>query len=166
MHSKILVEWCIFFLYMLASGLSVRRWRYFNLRSDFRSEGWFWLLLASILLVFGINKIADLQTFVLSGLRSMALVFNLTQIKLTLKMAFVGAILGGSFLSAGWLIWQFRILFRRYPFVLLGLASLAGYYLVRAADFLEVVGLLILLIVVWRNPIHFGRDGEISRTKR
>jgi hypothetical protein len=181
MHSEVLLEWCIFFLYMFASSLSLRRWHCLNLRSDFRSEGWFWLLLAAILLVFGINKIADMQSVVLDSLKSLAFALHLGQAKMALRKALAGAILGGCLLSAGCLIWRFRNLFRRYCFIPLGLATLAGYYLVRAADFLgfalptpfasrtwvlEVVGLAILLSVVGRIPIEIVRPPGGAKSER
>ncbi len=168
MQSQVLIERCICLLYMLTAGVSIRRWRNAQLlRSRLDSDEWFWLLLASFLVVFGINKIADLQTLVLFSLKSWALALNLDHAKLTLKMAFAGAILGGSVSVAGWLIWRFRDLLRRNPLTLLGLACLASYYLIRAADFLgfalpvslaaatwivEVTGLVILQAVVVRLP--------------
>ncbi len=175
MHGEVWIEWCIAWLYMLTAYFSWQRWRYSKLQPKLGPEGCFWLLLAAVLVIFGINKIADLQTVLLASLKSLALSLNLAEAKLTLKVALAGAILGGSLLSATWLVWRFRNVFRLYPLTLLGLAGLASYYLARAADFLgfalpmplaagtwglEAVGLVILQVVVGRPQAESVAQAE------
>jgi len=172
MYGPVLIEWCISLLYLLTAILSLHRSRHAKRTSDLGPERWFWLLLTGILVFFGLNKIADLQTVLLASLKSLAISLDLPHAKQTLKLALAGAILGLSLCSAGWLVWRFRNILGRYPLALLGLTCLASYYLVRAADFLgfalpdslaretwivEAVGLVILLAVVGRFRLKMGR---------
>jgi hypothetical protein len=172
MYGQVLIEWCISLLYLLTAILSLHRSRYAQRTSELDLEKWFWQLLAGMLVFFGINKIADLQTVLLTSLKSLALSLDLAHAKQSLKLALAAAIVGLSLCSAGWLIWRFRNVLARYPLALLGLTCLAGYYLVRAADFLgfalsnslasqtwilEAVGLVILLAVAGRLRLKMGR---------
>lgn len=172
MQSDVIIEWCTCMLYMLAASSAIRCWWKIQSPSNFDAERRQWLLLASFLVVFGINKVADLQTIVLSSLKAWALFLNLAHAKLMLKMVLAGVILLASLIVAGWLLGRLRNLLQCYPLILLGLACLASYYLVRAADFLgwklpkpiasemwilEVVSLIMLVTVVGQIPSNIDR---------
>ena len=154
------MEWTVGALYGIAAIASAFRWRHSWSINKAESEHSFWLVLTVGLALFGMNKVADLQTPLLGTLKRVAQALELEAFRSELKSLLLVAVSLGTLVAASVLLVCFRRSPRRYWSVGLGGLVLGSYYVIRAAAFLnlapaalhdtrvailEIAGLLIIL---------------------
>lgn len=158
--------WPVGALYGLAAIASAFRWRHSWRINRAKAEHSFWLVLTVGLALFGMNKLADLQTPLLRTLKRVAQTLGLEAFRSELKSLLLVAVVVGTVMVATGLLVCFRKALRRHWDVGLGGLVLGSYYVIRAAVFLnlapaalhdprvallEIAGLLIILIGACRR---------------
>jgi len=92
----------------------------------------FWTLVGVALFVVGVNKIADLQTYLLEGLKILALEIELREYRQALKMLFLSVVGGMAFLTLVGLGRRVRESTTQPRLLSCGAGCLTGYYMLRA----------------------------------
>jgi hypothetical protein len=131
--------WITVVFYFIAAGLSWRRFR--GLRPEAlpeRRERWFWLGLALFLVVLGVNKQLDLQTWFTLAARRRIIDAGLYEYRRAFQMLFIGLLLAGAVAGFAGLLWSVRGRFERVRVALVGALFIGIFVIVRAASFHHV----------------------------
>lgn len=157
------IGWIITVAYFVAAflcrraGLAEKKQRVI---SAFPNNYWLWFGLAALLLVLGINKQLDFQTFLISLGRAIAKENGWYHYRSEVQFSFVmiAGLLG--FLLFIGLLWLFRKCWRQYWLATTGLAFVILFILIRAASFNHVD----YLVSKWRiiGPIRMKYAVELG----
>ena len=130
-----LVGWATVFAYAVALALCVRAFRASETRGN-RQEP-LWALLAMMMLVLGINKQLDLQTWFTQVGRDLAIERGWYAQRHLYQGVFLGVVALMALLAVG-LCWRLAMVSRWPVTPLVGAALLASYVVIRAASFHHV----------------------------
>jgi len=163
----IYVEWMICILYMIAAALA---WRCAKMRRTLAPRQdravQFWTFVGIALFVFGVNKIADLQSYLLEGLKALALETHLRVYRDPLKILFLTIVGAIAFPALVTLSRRARESTTQPRWLVGGAVCLIGYYLLRAGGSvsdslrfigpsrlwpLEAIGILLIIAASVRN---------------
>ncbi len=101
-----------------------------------------WFGLAALLFVLGLNKQLDLHTLIISLGREIAKANGWYDMRREVQRVFILLIVMFSFFSLGTLVWWLKGYWKKYWFVLLGVAIIIIFVVIRAASFNHVDYLL------------------------
>ena len=160
--------WLTVFGYLVAAGLSFRTGSKIRLRERGQKRLWqFWMFAALVLLLLGINKQLDLQTWFIQVVRDFALEQGWYAVRRRYQIAFIlGLFVAGAGGTLG-LALTLRSVLRRCAGGLVGLGFLTAFVAVRASSFhhvdfllkygafplnsvLELGGILLVAASAWR----------------
>jgi len=103
--------------------------------ADSRADLRFWLIIAGLMVVFGINKQLDLQTLFTATFKSIVEAMGLYSIRGLLQLGFIALVVVGGI----WLAWKFFLKYRRSAqrnrLAVTGIALLAIFVAMRATSF-------------------------------
>jgi hypothetical protein len=124
----------------------------------------FWLVLASLMVVLGINKQLDLQSLVTQIGRDVIVSRNLYRQRRALQAGFILVV---ALVCAGSLavfLWTARRTLRRRWLALVGIFFILGFVLIRAASFHHVDALLTARLVglKWNWILELGGIGTVG----
>ena len=111
-------------------------------RFDPKSEATFWLVLAFMLLLLGINKQADLQSLITLNGRDLFKYFGLYSVRHTFQIVFIALVATVAMLSVLFCLWSVRRWTWPSHLAALGLGIQAAFIVIRAASFHHVDFLL------------------------
>lgn len=156
------IAWATVVAYLLASFAC---WRaYLVERRSGSSEGnalvgsTFWLILAGLMLLLGVNKQLDLQTWFTSTARRMAREQGWYEVRRTYQAAFIGGLSAIGLLTLAVFGWISRAALRRRFLALLGGLFLVVFVVIRAASFHHVDHMLGLRFgaLRWNGILELG----------
>jgi hypothetical protein len=104
--------------------------------------GRFWLVLAVLLLLLGVNKQLDLQSWLTQFGRDLALSQGWYGQRQGVQIVFIVIMMLGGVLALLWGSWRWRDLWQMHSWACVGLVLLGVFVLVRAASFHHVDALL------------------------
>jgi hypothetical protein len=102
----------------------------------------FWLLLSAMMVLLGINKQLDLQSFFTFVGRRVLTRSGLYQDRRHLQVIFIGGVAASCLVSLGSSLWLARRSLRHRWLALIGMALVMGFVVIRAASFHHVDVLL------------------------
>lgn len=137
----------------------------------------FWIALTVLMVVLGVNKQLDLQTWLSHVGRDMALEQGWYEQRRVVQAVFVAALAGGALATVLWARRQWHTLWHEYRAAFVGACVLLAFIVIRAASFhhidmilrsdlgatalhrvLEVVGVLIVAAgSAWWHAMHYLR---------
>ena len=98
----------------------------------------FWLAIAALLLLLGVNKQLDFQTLLIQWLRDLALAQGWYEKRRVYQVAFILAIFAAIVSGCALLLFSLRRVVRHVWLGIVGIGLLAGFVLIRAASFHHV----------------------------
>lgn len=130
MGDRSIIAWGIVLGYVAAALLAFAAAK----RGRKAAERWFWILAAAVLLLLGLNKQLDVQTFIVDLARELARAGGWYEHRRIVQGAFIGGLVAGA--AAGALVLATRL--RRAPMTIkiagAGLVLLALFVIIRAAS--------------------------------
>ncbi len=145
--------WLSTAMYFVTAWLCWRAWRR---ESAGRRQGrdglrpGFWLVLGIMVLLLGINKQLDLQTWMTSAARKAAKAEGWYKRRHEVQLVFLAALGVAGAGCVGVAVWSLRHVWRRYWLGVLGMASLLAYVALRASSFHHLDDVLLREPVVER----------------
>lgn len=167
-----IIGWAICAAYVLAAALAliVLQARPFA-QDHHRRESILWALMAGLMAALALNKQLDLQTLILTAGRCLSQEQGWYDDRRLVQRDFIFALIMGAAIGAAGIGWLLRGIVRHNLMVLLGLAALAGFVLLRGGHLfhifvpeqmvadtllhdltstLEVLGPLLIIAAAWR----------------
>ncbi len=141
--------WLIVLGYFAAAALCLRAWKYerriMSSRWTAPREPRFWLLLAVVMFLLGINKQLDLQSLLTDVGRKLARSQGWYEERARVQKAFIAGLAGLGLAIMAAAAWWLRRCWHRYAVPIGGIAFLFCFILLRAASFHHVDALLFRL---------------------
>ena len=135
------MRWLTVAGYLIAAGFcGACAWRAERVSpaDQLRQHRAFWCGLAAFMLLMGINKQLDLQSWFTAVGKQLAQAQGWYSQRRTFQMWFTAGIAISGLILLMWLGWTFRRLWRQYGLALFGIVFLVTFIIIRAASFYHV----------------------------
>lgn len=145
--------WALTAMYLVSAWLCWRAWRREREWQRLGGRGFkpgFWMVLGVMVLLLGINKQLDLQTWMTSVARKAAKEegwYTRRHVVQLVFLALLGVVGAG---GVGAVAWSLRRVWRRYRLGVTGMAALLAYVALRASSFHHLDDIMLRLPVVER----------------